>query len=179
MIFKESEVRSEAIFEDVNGVMHRYLLYKEWDKSKKKACVIMLNPSYADGLIGDQSSMYAMNEIVTRVDEDGNSIYGSMYLVNLFSIIETDSKNLKGISDNNKFNENTDKYIKDAISKSHAIFIFWGVNTKREERVGRIKEMLIGYKGSIFRTIRTDGRAVHISRKPKDIDLKKIDVEEI
>lgn len=51
MINEKVTMKSEAVFSDDKN--HRYLLRKEWDKAKDRACVLMINPSSADGIVID------------------------------------------------------------------------------------------------------------------------------
>lgn len=57
---------------------HRYLLYKEWDNSLKKATIIMLNPAIANAVTMDLTTMYIINNI-------SKLGYGSVEIVNIFS----------------------------------------------------------------------------------------------
>ena len=49
----------KAIISDCNK--YRYELHREWDKKKKKVLFIMLNPSTADGLNNDLTTIRCMN----------------------------------------------------------------------------------------------------------------------
>ena len=49
----------KAIISDCNK--YRYELHREWDKKKNKALFIMLNPSTADGLNNDLTTIRCMN----------------------------------------------------------------------------------------------------------------------
>lgn len=57
---------------------HRYLLLKEWNNSLKKATIIMLNPSSANTVAMDLTTMYIINNI-------SKLGYGSVEIVNIFS----------------------------------------------------------------------------------------------
>ncbi|MDR1020436.1 MAG: DUF1643 domain-containing protein, partial [Synergistaceae bacterium] len=54
-------MKTEAVFSDDRN--HRYLLRKEWDAKKKKAVVIMTNPSTADTFMLDYTTMYILNNL--------------------------------------------------------------------------------------------------------------------
>lgn len=54
-IVDKSTLRTEVHFSEDRK--HRYLLRKEWDKTKNKAMIIMINPSSADGLVIDHTTM--------------------------------------------------------------------------------------------------------------------------
>jgi len=79
MITDKSVIKTEAVFSDDR--QHRYLLKKEWDKNKKKAMVLMVNPSYADGMLVDPTTMYVLNNLY-RMD------FGAAEIVNLFSALD-------------------------------------------------------------------------------------------
>lgn len=55
----------------------RYLLKIEWDKTKKKACIIMLSAGRANGLFFDRTTS---NVVENLVEAD----YGSVDVLNLF-----------------------------------------------------------------------------------------------
>ena len=46
VVERRGSIRSEAVFNDENT--HRYILRKEWDKERKKAVVIMIQPNTND-----------------------------------------------------------------------------------------------------------------------------------
>ncbi len=56
---QKSTLRTEAYFSEDGK--HRYLLRKEWEKGKKKAMVIMINPSAADNIVMDHTTMFVVN----------------------------------------------------------------------------------------------------------------------
>jgi len=52
-------MKKSAIISDCNK--YRYELHREWDKDKKKVLFIMLNPSTADGLNNDLTTIRCIN----------------------------------------------------------------------------------------------------------------------
>ena len=62
---EKATVKTEAVFSEDRR--HRYLLRKEWDAKRPKATIIMTNPSTADMLMMDYTTLYIMNNIV-RLD---------------------------------------------------------------------------------------------------------------
>ena len=52
-------MKRSAIISDCSK--YRYELHREWDKKKKKVLFIMLNPSTADGLNNDLTTIRCMN----------------------------------------------------------------------------------------------------------------------
>jgi hypothetical protein len=170
----ESIVKSKAIFSDDRN--HRYLLKRVWDEKKEYATIIMLNPSYADELKYDYSSMRAINYILdNQKNELLNKEYGGVNIVNLFSIVETNSSNLP--SYNERFNNDTNKYIEKAIKESKDIFIGWGSNRNRKKRVEFIKGKLKGKR--IFRFVDGSNYNKHISLLSKNIRLEQLDTNKI
>ncbi|MCG8542106.1 MAG: DUF1643 domain-containing protein [Clostridia bacterium] len=75
---QKSTIKTEAYFSEDGK--HRYLLKREWNKTKKKAMVIMKNPSDAGELILDYTTMFVINNLV-RLG------YGSVEILNLYSRI--------------------------------------------------------------------------------------------
>ena len=54
-----TQIKSKALFSDDGE--HRLLLRREWDKSKKSAMIIMINPNTADTLNMDLTTMLTSN----------------------------------------------------------------------------------------------------------------------
>lgn len=166
------KVISKAIFSDEEKPTHRYLLKRIWDDLKKTATVIMLNPSYATSLKYDNSSMRVINYLVENGD------YGGVYIVNLFSYIETDSENLPTY--NERFNEETDKYIKYALSKSSDIYIGWGVNKNKKRRIKEIIKFLNDLNiTKVRRFVDENNKSYHVSIMGKGMKHKVVDVNKI
>ena len=97
---KRSCIKSRAIFVyDKNDKKHRYLLERIWDYNKNKgmASVILFNPSNADELKYDRTTMEIINYLI------GKNKYNGVFLLNLYSIVELDSK--KVIGDNKKIDK--------------------------------------------------------------------------
>ena len=65
----------KAIISDCNK--YRYELHREWDKKKKKVLFIMLNPSTADGLNDDLTTIRCMN--FAKKWEYGGIMIGNIY----------------------------------------------------------------------------------------------------
>ncbi|MTI66296.1 MAG: DUF1643 domain-containing protein [Firmicutes bacterium] len=112
---KKSTLKTEVHFSEDSK--HRYLLRKEWDKRKKKAMVIMKNPSDADDMILDVTTLCVINNL-TRLD------FGSVDIVNMFSRVDT-KLSLKQ-SDEELIGKENDEYIKKSASDSDCIIIAWG-----------------------------------------------------
>lgn len=134
----KSMIKTEAIFSEDRK--NRYLLRKEWDKNKKKAMVLMVNPSYADGMLIDPTTMYVMNNLA-KLD------FGSVDIVNIFSALDG-RRNVKAVPEE-VMKANTE-HIMASAEKADIIIIAWGKvgDTSKgiEERQRYFTEMLAVYK---------------------------------
>ena len=61
MITDKLTLRTETVFSEDRS--RRYLLRKEWDSKKPKATIIMTNPSAADLVAIDYTTLYILNNI--------------------------------------------------------------------------------------------------------------------
>jgi len=89
---KQATINSIAVFnEDRNGNKYRYVLERTWDNSKDKpmASVIMFNPSYADELRYDYTSMKIINYLIDKGECRG------VYILNLYPIIKATREEVK------------------------------------------------------------------------------------
>ena len=132
MLSDKATVKTEAIFSDDRR--HRYLLRKEWDAKKPKATIIMTNPSTADMLTMDYTTLYIMNNVV-KLD------FGSIDIVNLVSkmTIKLDvQKDLEPMLDA----ENIDFIIKSA-EKSDKVIIAWGKLGENNSKVREAQDYLL------------------------------------
>lgn len=111
MVTDKSVVKTEAVFSDDRK--YRYLLRKEWDKNKKKAMVLMVSPSYADGMLVDPTTMYVLNNLY-RMD------FGSAEIVNLFSAVDG-RKSMK-----DEVEQDNLEQILASAARVDAIIIAWG-----------------------------------------------------
>ncbi len=102
---QKSTVKTEAHFSEDGK--HRYLLKREWSKTKKKAMVIMKNPSDADQLILDHTTMFVINNLV-RLD------YGSVKILNLYSKIS--ARIIKEMEEDEKAIKANDTHIENAVA---------------------------------------------------------------
>lgn len=120
-----ANIESTAVLSD-DG-LYRYQLTRTWDRNKKKATVIMLNPSKADMLKTDRTVMNVNNFLV---DND----YGEMTVVNLFAYMTTDPKFL---TEREEIHESlNNNFLIDAFEKADTIIVAWTrknyVTRKRE-----------------------------------------------
>jgi hypothetical protein len=140
---EKSVIRTEAIFSD--DKQHRYALKKEWDKNKKKAMVMMINPSSADELMIDHTTMYTVNNLY-KLD------FGSVEMVNIFSKINIRINMKEGVEE--LVGSENDNYILKSAAKVDAIIIAWGKigenNKKVQKRQKEVLEMLEPYKEKLY-----------------------------
>ncbi len=107
---------STAVFSS-NGE-HRYCLVRAWDFTKPRVCYISLNPSVADAKVNDAT----VRKLIGFATRHG---FGSFYLVNLFSVIMTESKQLPKEYDELVGDDLLD-WITLACLSTHATCICWG-----------------------------------------------------
>ena len=177
MNIKKGTISSEVLFDEVNDRKHRYYLYREWQDKGNIACVIMLNPSYADEVKWDYSSMRVMNYLIDYKLKK----YKAIYIVNLFSVVETNSKNLFKIIPSDRNNSNTDYWIDNSIQKSDDIFIGWGAvkNKNMQARIDFVKSAIKKHNKSIYRFTNPDGSSSHVSRLTNKAKAKKITLSDL
>lgn len=161
-------IKSTAVFSEDQNNEYRYLLTREWDSNKKKATVIMLNPSKATHLKFDTTIMNIHNFIV----DYENKSYGSYTIVNLFAYRSTDPKLL--VNRDQDYEMENDKFLIDSFENSDIIIVAWGrdfskVNaiTRRDinVRISNVLEILRAYNSKIF--IFWDGKEELENIKPR------------
>ena len=118
-------VKSKALFSDDRE--HRLLLRKEWDRAKKTAMVIMINPNTADTLSMDMTTMLVINNL-------SKLGFGTVNIVNLYSRISTKLA-LRFNSDEDLLHEENDTVIAQYAAMSDAIIIAWGSAGVTSQRV--------------------------------------------
>lgn len=118
-------LKSKAVFSD-DG-QHRFLLRKEWDKDKKNATVIMINPNSADLVNLDLTTMLVINNLCKLG-------FGSVNIVNLYSRI-TDKINFRFSSDEDLLLPDNDGNILTYAAKSDAVIIAWGSVAIHSQRI--------------------------------------------
>lgn len=145
------EFNSKAIFSKCG--YYRYFLKRDFIKKPKNILVyIMLNPSIADEKFNDPS--------VERCQRRAIGLgYDSFIILNIFSYISTDPKNLLKVKDPIGLENN--KYIIDTIKKNKKIICAWGNNGKILDRGDFIIELLKKHK------IKPKCFGVTISKQPK------------
>ena len=132
MLTEKLILKTETVFSDDR--CNRYLLRKEWDAKKPKATIIMTNPSDADLITIDYTTLYILNNI-SKLD------FGSVDIVNLSSKVTT-KLNAKLDLEVEIEKENADFILKSA-EKSDKIIIAWGKIGENNQRVRMVQDNLL------------------------------------
>lgn len=140
-----STMKTEVIYDEKKN--NKYVIKKEWDKSKKSALIIMKNAGVTGELIQDQTTMYVINNLVKHD-------YGSVVITNLYSTIK--GKESKAyIQENLEIIKKYTKSVDDVI-----IAVGKGIKTNKEatERLNSVLEMLASVKANILEIEAENGR---------------------
>jgi hypothetical protein len=135
MLTEKAVVKTEAIFSDDRK--HRYLLKKEWDTKKPKATIIMTNPSTADMLTMDYTTLYILNNLA-KLD------FGAVDIVNLVSKTTTKLK-IKEDIDSQSFDEENAGFIFKSAEKADKVIIAWGKLGENNKKIRDIQDKLLKY----------------------------------
>ncbi|WIF94454.1 DUF1643 domain-containing protein [Caminicella sporogenes] len=173
-VTQKSTIKTEAHFS--KDGKHRYLLKKEWNKNKKKAMVIMINPSSADGMLIDPTTMYVINNL-SKLD------FGFVDIVNMFSKIDVKLSLRQSIE--KLVGKENDDYIEKSATKADCIIIAWGSigenNKKIKERQKEIFNLLKKYKDKLYTICDLKGRGGYhplASQVRHSWKLEKINLED-
>ena len=132
MLTEKVLLKTETVFSDDRR--NRYLLRKEWDAKKPRATIIMTNPSAADLMTMDYTTLYILNNI-SKLD------FGAVDIVNLSSRITTKLNASEDLGlDIEK--ENADFILKSA-EKSDKIIIAWGKIGDNNKKVRAVQNKLL------------------------------------
>jgi hypothetical protein len=132
MLTEKVVMKTETVFSD--DKKHRYLLRKEWDSKKPKATIIMTNPSTADILVMDYTTMYILNNLAKLN-------FGSVEIVNMVSRTTT---KLKVSDDSFSFaDEENIGFIVKSAKESDKVIIAWGKLGENNKKVRSAQEMLL------------------------------------
>ncbi|WP_162990221.1 DUF1643 domain-containing protein [Mesobacillus foraminis] len=170
--YEHSIAKSKAKFSQDGN--HRYILQRVWNDKLPMAGAIMLNPTEADALVSDKTLMKLMNYFVQNK-------YGGFYVVNLFSYIANSEKELlRETTYDERYDDNTDKWISKAIEGSEDFYIAWGSNKNRKTRIKRLVKILKDLKKkSVFKLENENGDITHFSRSHNDFKWVRIKVDDI
>lgn len=141
----KNTLKTEVTYDD--EMKNKYLIRKEWDKSKKKALVIMKSAGQADEIVQDQTTMYVINNL-SKLE------YGVAEIVNLFPSMDGDETKESSV-------ENL-KCIQEAIARVDDVIIAVGkgveTNKKAVERLKMILALLLDKKANILQLEANFGR---------------------
>lgn len=141
-MIEEGVMKTKAVFDEKR--QHRYLLIKEWDKTKPKIAVILLLAGTSDGIIQDVTTGCVIN-CVSKLG------YGAVEITNLFSRLDTQ---IETDMDSEEFtDEENDKYIIESANRADKIVLGWGKadanNLKVKWRANEVMTLLELYKNKI------------------------------
>lgn len=105
--------------------VHRYALWRTWDKSKEIAMFIGLNPSTADEVKNDPTVTRCINYAFRWG-------YGGMIMSNIFAHRATDPKVMKGAAD--PVGPDNDRWLLRLAEKASLIVAVWGNHGEFMER---------------------------------------------
>lgn len=138
-------LKTEVIYDD--EMKNKYVVKKEWDKSKKKAFILMKSAGLADEIVQDQTTMYVMNNMA-------NLGYGSAVIMNLFPSLE-------GKDSNESATENL-KFVQEEVTKVDDVIIAvgTGIETNKEglKRLHMIMAIFLDKKANILQIESPKGR---------------------
>ena len=131
MITENGTMKTSAKFSDDRE--YRFLLRKEWDDTKPKAVVIMTNPSMADMIALDFTTLYIINNLSLLG-------FGGVDIVNIIPKITT-KINVKEDSEitDEAYEENM-KQIKESAEKSDKTIIAWGQIGESNKKIQVIQD---------------------------------------
>ncbi|WP_320939287.1 DUF1643 domain-containing protein [Lysinibacillus capsici] len=141
----KSTLRTEVTYDD--GMKNRYVVKKDWDKTKRKALILMKNAGHTDEIVQDQTTMYVLNNLA-KLD------YGSVIIMNLFPSIER--------KDTNESATENLKCIQEEMTKVDDVIIAVGTgietNKEAQKRLHMIVAILLDKKANILQIECPKGR---------------------
>lgn len=141
----KSTLKTEVVFDD--DMANKYVVRKEWIKSKKTALVIMKSAGETNEIEQDHTTMYVTNNLA-RLG------YGAAIIMNLFPTIE-------GANTNSSAVENL-KYLQGELTKVDDVVIAVGTGIEtNKEAVSRLKMMvaiLLDKKANLYQIECPNGR---------------------
>ena len=155
MLTEKDTIKCESIFNDDHT--HRFLWSRVWDKSKKVACVIMLNPAVSTTLLMDTTTYLVVNNIA-RLEK-----YGGVVVVNLYSKL-TSKLCTKWNAPEELNDPVNDSYIRKAAEESEIIIAAWGKSCDNNQLIAERVEEVLGVLGGFENKIHyiSDGIRVGI-----------------
>lgn len=138
-------IKTEVTYDD--EMINKYVVKKEWDKSKRKALILMKSAGLTDEIVQDQTTMYVMNNL-TKLG------YGSVVIMNLFPSLE-------GKETNGAATENL-KFIQEEVTKVDDVIIAVGTgietNKEAQKRLHMIMAIFLDKKVNILQIESSRGR---------------------
>ena len=152
MKVERTTVKTEAVFSE--DKQFRFLLYREWDKTKKHALILSISPSEHSGISSDLTTMLVQNN-VHKLEE-----YGGFSLVNLISAVGVEAKKLKSID--GLIGDETDKYIVEGAKAADIIVLTYGriagINKAFTAREAEVLKLLEPYRDKLHYITDISGR---------------------
>lgn len=141
----KSIIKTEVTYDD--EIKNKYVVKKEWDKSKRKALILMKSAGLADEIVQDQTTMYVMNNLAKLA-------YGSVVIMNLFPSLEDKNSNESATENLKCFQEEVTK-VDDVI-----IAVGKGIETNKEalKRLHMIMAIFLDKKANILQIECPKGR---------------------
>ena len=133
MQIEKLTMKTETVFSDDRK--HRYLLRKEWDGKKKRAVIIMTNPSTADLLTMDYTTMYILNNL-------GKLDFGSVDIVNIVSKM-TKKLSIREDADSPEHERENFGFITNAAQKADVVIVAWGKIGENNKAVRDVQDRLL------------------------------------
>ena len=124
LIERVSHITRSAVFS--KDGKKRYKLESVWDERKPKACIIMSQPSTADELLTDQTTMLCFNNAVTEN-------FGSISIVNVFCSLDFNKPETDRINSSLLLEE---------CSKADVVIVAYGRGTAHTEEKEKLLEVL-------------------------------------
>lgn len=168
MLVEKNILKSDLSYSDDKS--RRYSLRIEWDKTKKRASIIMLSAGKSNGLYFDKTT----NNVIENLIEND---YGSVDILNLFSSLDvkiengTDDDNVKAIEQSAK----TADIVIFAVGTGHT------GDTRVSSRQNEVLATLKKYDKKLYCIADSNGRRFYhpLCPKVKKWHLMKFDVEEL
>lgn len=141
----KSTLKTEIVFDD--AMVNKFVVRKEWNKSKKAALVIMKSAGDTKEVVQDHTTMYVINNLA-KLD------YGSAVIMNLFPKIEG-ANTKESAAENLKFLQEELTKVDDVV-----LAVGTGVETNKEamSRLKMIVALLLDKKANMFQIECPKGR---------------------
>jgi hypothetical protein len=158
-------MESGAIF-DATG-LYRYTLWREWDRTRSRVAIIMLNPSVANETQNDPT----IRRCIAFARSWG---HGSVEIVNLFAYRTSYSKELLNATE--PIGIDNDKYVLQASNRSRRLVLAWGNWGYVRNRAGQVCNLLAEIEVHCLGLTRT-GQPRHPLYLAKDTQLMPYRIE--